>query len=349
MPNSTLTKTIRIGVVGLRGIGMTHVRHSSNLPDVRVTAVADVDQARTAKAAADFSIPRQYADAAQLFGDPEVDAVVLAVPNHLHAPLAIAAMRAGKHVLVEKPIARTTAEAAEMIAERDRAGRVLMVGMNQRFEPLHQAAKAAIAAGRIGEVYYGKTCWSQRRPGKGLYERGGWFLTKEKSGGGPMIDLGIHRLDLALHLMGFPRLRSVHGTVFNRIGAGEMLAHNNRYEVEDGGVGILRFDGDKSLILEASYFLNHPEDQLTTALYGEKGCALLNKASARVCLNNAGKVEELPLEASPAAAQSCVEHFCRVLRGQESLGPTAEQGAEGLRVIEAIYACAASGKTVYFD
>jgi predicted dehydrogenase len=141
---------------------------------------------------------------------------MIALPNHLHAPVAIQAMEAGKHVLVEKPIARNSAEALAMIEARDRTGKTLMVGMNQRFSPKRAALKQLIEEGELGDVYYAKAWWRRRRVGAGLWQRGNWFLTPELSGGDPLIDLGIHVLDLALHLMGFPEALSVDGSCFCR-------------------------------------------------------------------------------------------------------------------------------------
>jgi predicted dehydrogenase len=311
--------------------------------------VCDSDPARLAAAAEEFAIGRTHDDAAALFADADLDAVVLAVPNHLHPPLAIAAMEAGKHVLVEKPIAHTSASAREMIAARDRTGCVLMVGMNQRFHPAHRAVARRIADGAIGEVLYARTWWRLDRPFGGLWERGSWFLVGEQAGGGPLIDLGIHKLDLVLYLMGFPQVASVCGACFHGVGSAEAARRGLHYDVEDAGIGIIRFADGKAVFLEASYFLNERRPNQQVILYGTRGGLRLGGGAGEdLFVMRDGEASPVPIDPPADAPRSAVEHFVNVLAGREELSSTAEQGLLGLRIVEAIYRSAETGQTMTF-
>ncbi len=336
---------IGIGIVGLRNNGMGHARRVVDLDGCRLAAAADVDAERTRAAAELAGGVTEYAAAKDLFADPEVEGVLLSLPNHLHAPLSIAALEAGKHVLVEKPMSMTAAEARDMIKARDAAGKTLMVGMNQRFQPKHQAVKAAIDADAIGEIYGAKTSWLMCRVHAGLWGRGDWFLKKETAGGGPVIDLGVHRLDLALYMMDFPKAVSVDAVNWNAVGPGQGEAHGKEYTIEDGGIALIRFANGASLLLEASYFWNGVNDGLLTELAGTRGGALL-AGECKVQSWAGDEPEEIPIEIDESKATSCVEHFVRVLSGKEELIPTAEQGLASMEIIEALYESAETGKQV---
>lgn len=341
-------KKLRLGIIGLRNIGRGHVRKAAQLENVEIAALCDLSEERLRMSSDIFSgNPELYREPERFLNDPSVDAIVIALPNHLHADVAIKAMENGKHVLVEKPMARNSAEAEKMIKVRDKTDSVLMVGMNQRFNKLVGSLKKSIDAGRIGNICYAKTRWTRVCPGEGLWERGDWGLSKDNSGGGPMMDIGIHRLDLALYLMGFPEAASVDGSAFYGIGKKEALARNRTYKIEDAGVAFIRLKNGSSMTLEASYFMNDPESGLDTRLYGDKGVATYGE-QPKLYLRNGENLDLVEFHEDEEAATSCLEHFCRVLQGREDLVSTPEQGLTGIKIIEAVYESAASGKTIYF-
>jgi predicted dehydrogenase len=262
--------------------------------------------------------------------------------------MTIQALEAGKHVLVEKPMACNVAQAQEMIAARDRTDKTLMVGMNQRFTPQHYAAKRLIEQGELGDLYYGRTRWLRQVGGTGLWNRGGWFLDPQQSGGGPMLDLGIHRLDLALHMLGFPEVESVYGQSFYGLGRTDGLEMGCNYAIEDAAAGLVRFADGGALFIEASYYLNHHEERaMDTQLYGTKGGIILGETIRPYRLED--KVVDVEIEPDETAPRSCVEHFARVLRGEEELVPTAEQGLIGLAIVQGLYRSAETGAAVRID
>lgn len=340
---------VRLGVVGLRNIGRAHLAQAAGLPGVRVTAVADTDGERRASAQAEFRVPHAFQDAQALFDHPEVDAVVLAVPTHLHEPLTVAALEAGKHVLVEKPIAHSADAARRMLRARDAAERVLMVGMNLRFIPGFAALKAALDAGATGDLQYVQAQWTRQRFSV-LWQRGDWGGRRALAGGGPLLDLGSHKLDQALSLLDFPPVLSVDGATFAGIGAAQAEAQGRVYELEDLGVGLVRLAGGRSISLEASYFQHTPGAETQALwLYGTRGAAAVLDFEPKLFVDTPDGLVERPLDPLADAPRTAVEHFVRVLRGQENLSSTAEQGLTVLRVIEGLYTSAERGEAVRLD
>jgi predicted dehydrogenase len=340
-----MSTEITVGVIGLRNIGKNHIRKSLDLDNIRVVAGVDTDEQRLQEAKEEFDLNETYPSADEFFSKSKVDAVVLALPNHLHEPFTLQALDAGMHVLVEKPISRNTGEARRMIEARDKSGKTLMVGMNQRFQPRIYALRQLIAEGKLGTPYYARTWWNRLRPFGGLWDRGDWFLSPELSGGGPMIDLAIHKLDLTLHLMGFPKPRTVDGASFNLIGPEFCRSKGRTWEVEDMGVGMIRLENSVMLHLESSYFHNTTGDETAQQiLHFSKACiegqALWMTDEANEALN------EVDYPETPNAPQSCIEHFRNVLMGDEELSSTAEQGLIGLRIIEAIYESSEKGQAI---
>ena len=333
---------IRLAVIGTRNIGKGHIQRCAQAPGISCVAIAEPQEDRRRAIAEEFGIPKAYADADACFADPEIDAVVLALPNHLHAPMSIAAMRAGKHVLVEKPMAATVAEAEAMKAVAEETGQVLMVGMNQRFSPSAAGLRRLYAGGELGAVQHVHAWWLQAEPGKGLWQRGDWFLSNAHSGGGPLIDLGVHKLDLALFILGYPEVTHVTATCHYGIGREAAQGRGKMYEIEDGADVFLKLSGGGSLFLQASYFagLLHGGSQ-DVVIHGTKGGAQHSLDSWRPC---AGEQQSIPQDGQ--AARSCVEHFSRVLHGHEALSSTPEQGLILQRIIAAAYESAATGTEI---
>jgi len=243
-----------------------------------LVAACDLRRPSAAALADEFKIPNVFTDFGDMLRKVPLDVVDIATPNMAHAPAALAAFKAGCHVYCEKPLAPTPADVARLIKARDKARRKLMTGQHMRFEGKHAALKRYVDAGVLGEVYYAKTSALRRRGAPGW----GAFLTKRLSGGGPLIDIGVHVLDLTLWLMGFPRPVSVSGVaptkvahlqgLVNRPGWGKWQGTKQVFDVEDFAAGLVRFADGAVLFLEASFLLNMVDEEIMTAMIcGTKG------------------------------------------------------------------------------
>ena len=214
---------------------------------------------------------------------PELDAVSVCTPNFLHAELALASMAAGKHVLCEKPMANTLENAQQIAKAAKEVSTIFMMGMNNRFRGDTTVLKALIEAGELGDIYYAKCGWVRRAGIPGL---GGWFTTKSMSGGGPLIDLGVHMLDMTMYLMGNPAPVSVSGSTYAHFGPRGLGSSNYgykpdpstplKYDVEDLATGLIKFDNGATLFVEASWASHIAHEKNYSILMGTEGGAQLD-------------------------------------------------------------------------
>ena len=342
-------ETLNVGVVGL-GMGRNHITGYQGHPAARVTAIADVDEARLHEIGERFNVPGRYTSVEAMLAAEKLDVVSVATPNKFHLPVSAAAFEAGCHVLCEKPMAMNAQEGRQMLAAAEKAGKRLMINFSYRFTEQSMALKQQVDDGILGEVYFGRTVWHRRR---GLPGFGGWFGQKALSGGGPLIDLGVHRLDLALWLMGYPKPVWVLGSTYNHLALELAQKVNAAYDVEDLAVGMVKFANGASLVLEASWAANIQErEHMETRLYGTKaGLVQRNyeetyKFEAEIYLEKNGSHFDMKLHSPyPAVPHSAYHFIDSILSGK----PHIATGAEGLLVMEildALYASAEQGSPV---
>jgi predicted dehydrogenase len=204
-PEPAPVQDLRVGVVGIGWAGQQHLKAYDSLDGVRIVSLAGMEQELRDSLQAEYSIPNAFADWKDMLDHAGLDAISVAVPTFLHAPIAVAALERGIHVLSEKPIARNAAEGRAMVDAARKAGRVLDVAFNHRRRGDIQALKGVIDDGGLGRPYYAKASWLRR---SGIPTLGSWFTNPELAGGGPLADIGVHALDYALHLLGEPGTRS---------------------------------------------------------------------------------------------------------------------------------------------
>lgn len=269
---------LKVGVIGTGGIAWAHFPGWQESPHAEMVAFADVSEERLHNAGSQQGVHRLYTSAEELLADKDIDIVDICTPNHLHTPLAMAALEAGKHVICEKPLATTSAEIHKLIEARNRSGKLLMTAQHFRFDGRAAALKAEIDTGVLGEVYHTR-CWVLRRAAAPVWSPG--FYRKEQSGGGPCIDIGVHILDLALWYMGHPTPVTVTGVTQDKLAkvpgafsiwGGKLPAE---FDVEEFATAFVRFDNGASLILEVSWLLHHLTEQedMQMWLYGTNGGA----------------------------------------------------------------------------
>lgn len=346
-----MERKLRVGVIGL-GMGRAHIKGFQEIPCVEVAAICDTNAARLEEASREFNINATYADPKEMLRSAKLDAVSVAVPNAFHAPLTIAALEKGLHVLCEKPMAMTVRESERMLAAATKARRNLMINFSYRFSPMSFALKHQVDAGVIGDIYFGRTVWHRRR---GLPGFGGWFGTQALSGGGPLIDLGVHRLDLALWLMGYPEPVAVTGSVYNVIAAERAKREKKKFDVEDCACGLIKFANGATLILEASWALNIKErEHMVTTLCGTKGGLTQKNLGegytfhAEIYTDENNSLFTKTLDCSTEAVPSAYREFINSILEKRQPLATAGQGVKVMKILEGIYRSARLGREVRY-
>jgi predicted dehydrogenase len=334
-------------------MGRHHARAYHESANADLVALCDLNIALLDEYHAMYPSAATYTGYEEMFAIAGLDAVSIAVPNFLHAPVAIAALRAGLHVLVEKPMALNAIQAGEMLCAARETGCKLMIHFNYRFSPPSQYLKRYVDEGHLGQIYYARTRWLRAR---GIPKLGGWFGQKLLSGGGPLIDLGVHRLDLAMWLMGYPRAVSVSASAYNLLGADLAARDGALYDVEDLATALIRLENGATLNLEVSWAggTEKREDMLT-AVYGTGGAAIQRNVGegydfeALALQDVAGALTTVSPRSLPRQCPSAVDHFIDCVINDRPPEPCAEHGLEMMRIIDAIYCSAAEGREVRLD
>ena len=344
---------LRCAVIGAGGIGLDHLHSLATCHRAAAVAVAESSPQRAREACARHNIPRCYADYRELLEQPDIDAVVVALPNHLHASVAIEALKARKHVLLEKPMATSAKEAARILETAKTNKRTLMVAHHFRFNRHTQVARMAIDRGDLGEVYHVRAFWLRR---SGIPRIGSWFTQKQSAGGGSFMDLGVHLLDTSLHLLKEFEVATASAQVYSKFGTrglGETdwgrseIDPKRPFDVEDYAVVLLRLKSGRSVTLEAGWacFQNHEHREYGIDLFGTN--AGLSLYPARLFRNNLDSQETIQFNASKVTyPEDRVHHFVNcVLDGKKLLVPP-EESLKVQQVLDAVYASASSGREV---
>ncbi len=333
---------VKVGIIGT-GIGRLHASSLAKCPDAEIKAICDIDPERACGAAKDFGVADTYEDYHDMLADDEIDAVVVATPNYLHAPMAIASFEAGKHVLCEKPISTNAADAKAMVEAGRKAGRIFQMGFNNRFRGDTQLLKKCIEDGDLGEIYYAKTGWLRRRGMPGG-ERG-WFTTKSMSGGGPLIDLGVHVLDLTLWLMGNPRPVYVLGSSYAKFGPEVGKAKGFTYDVEDLAAGMVKLENGATVMLETSWQSHVQREIFYSQLVGTKGGAEIEPLRIYTDVND--NFADLALQHPNVSGHEMeIFHFIECIRGNKTPIAVGEHGLHIQLILDAVYESTETGTGV---
>jgi predicted dehydrogenase len=274
---------IRAGVVGLGWAGRQHMTAYDSLPEVELVGLAGMEADAMEELGDQYGIAadQRHRDWKDLVASGDLDVISIATPTTLHAPIAVAALDAGIHVLSEKPMAENATVARTMVEAAKRNGKVLDVSFNHRRRGDVQALKQIVDAGLLGDIYYAKAGWLRREGIPGL---GSWFTRRATAGGGPLMDIGVHMLDMALHLLGEPAVTAATAATYAEFGprgrggssygsTGKTGVEASAYDVEDLSTAFLRLEGGGTLLLESSWAQWIPRDQCYVTLYGSEGGA----------------------------------------------------------------------------
>ena len=352
-------KKLRVGIVGCGGMGRgVHVeKYYAHEPRVELVAACDILSERTqAVAAAGFPGVRQYSDWREFLEDKSIDAVDICTPNDLHSEIAVAALKAGKHVFCEKPDAIDAKKAAAMRDAAEKTGKLLMVMRNNRFTDAARYLRRFVEEGRAGELYAGRCGWQRRR---GIPGRGGWFTTKARSGGGPLIDLGVHMIDLAIWLMGNPRPVAVSGQTFRKFADADDISDSEHsafgdkvadgtFDVEDLAMGFVRFENGAVLQIEFSWASNIARERRFVELMGTKAGFAIEDSQMKIFSEENGEL----LDIAPAGMQRDDGHVRNLMNFVDVLLDGAEpcykpqQGVDMIAILEGFYNSARLGREV---
>lgn len=350
--------SLNVGVIGVGNIAKMHLRSYATNPRARIVAVADINTDRSREVAAGFDDVTAYETAGELLADPAVDAVSICTWNDTHAQIAAEALKAGKHVLVEKPLSRILSEVAGLESLVEASGKQLQVGFVRRHSSNAQLLKKFVDAGDLGEIYYAKASFIRRTGNPG-----GWFADVERSGGGPLIDIGVHIIDLCWYFMGAPKVASVSANSYSVLGNRANVTNLWRYKgsdydptansVEDMINALIRFDNGSSLAVDVSYSLHSVRDALNISVFGERGGAELEPElrlaieSHDTILNIHPQVDSLTFDFDQGF-QNEIDHFVAVCLGEaEGIAPVGH-GIELMKIIDGIYRSAASRTEITF-
>lgn len=344
-------KKVGIGIIGSGGIAQNaHMPGYAAVPDLcEIVAVADVDPKTAKQAAEKFNVKHVLSDYKKLLAMPEIDAVSVCTPNYLHHEPTLLAFKAGKHVLCEKPIAMNSKEAKEMVAAGRKAGKKFQVGYNSRFAPSNQLLKTYIDAGELGDIYYARAQALRRRgiPGWGV------FIDKAKQGGGPLIDIGVHILDLTLWLMGHPKPVAASGVTYAKFGKRSDIVgfmgqwDYKNFTVEDFASGLIRFDNGAAVQLESSFVANIPEEIFNSTLCGTEGGATTSPLTIvqEKHRSLATYKPEFP-GGNVNTHHAEMKHFCEAILNDTEPLVTGEQGMMVAQIMDAIYESSDKGQEV---
>jgi predicted dehydrogenase len=358
-------KKLRYGIIGCGGIAFgKHLPAISKLEDVEIAAFCDIIATKAEKANREYATGKGkvFTDYRELLKE-ELDAVCVLTPNSSHSEISVRALEADKHVICEKPMAKNYAEAQAMLAARDKSGKLLTIGYQNRYRPDSLYLKAECDSGTFGDIYFAKATAIRRR----AVPTWGVFLDEEKQGGGPLIDIGTHALDLTLFMMNNYEPAYAVGTVYHKLNKDKKAGNAwgdwdpKKFTVEDSAFGFIVMKNGATIILQSSWALNTTEvrEGVTTLCGTKAGADMPQSGSLLINGVRNGKQYTLTpdLKAGGVAFYSGesmkdtdleARTFAKAVQGKGKLYVLPEEAAVVTRILEGIYISAKTGKPHYF-
>lgn len=352
---------LKVGIIGLGGICCcAHMPGYLKMDNVEIVAICDINPEKIESYKKNFTTVNaaEFTDYKELLNYEGLDFVDICTPNYLHSIIAVEALEKGINVFCEKPDAVSVEEALKMQNAAEKSGKKLMVMRNNRYRHTAKYLKQYIADGKMGEIYCGRCGWQRRR---GIPGKGGWFTTKEQSGGGPLIDLGVHMIDLAIWLMGNPVPVSVSGCTYSKFADNDVsdsvhssfgeTKDDGIFDVEDLAMGFIKFDNGACLQIEFSWASNIEEENNFVELRGTKSGARLYNDDLKIFTESNGCLEDIIPKTNPTpdAHGRNIAHFADVLQNGAQPDFVPVQGVNMIKILEAIYKSAETGKEVMLN
>ena len=350
-------KKIKIAIIGAGGIATwAHMPAYERMDNVEIIGVCDIIEERAEKAAKRMGADFYCTDYKEIFKLEGLDAVDICTPNYLHSIIAVDALNAGINVFCEKPDAINVTEAEKMKKAAEESGKTLMVMRNNRYRDTSKYLKTYIEGGKMGQIYAARCGWQRRR---GIPGKGGWFTTKAMSGGGPLIDLGVHMIDLAMWLMGNPTPVAVSGSTYTKFAHTDVSdsTHtrygdrnaNGTFDVEDLAMGMIRFDNGCVMQIEFSWASNIEGEENFVELRGEKaGARLSNNEPLKIFTEEYGKTADLlpKVDEKVSGHEMNLRHFVDVLSGEKEPMFVPQQGLDMIKILQGFYQSAEEGREI---
>ena len=345
-------KKLNLGIIGAGWPGQMHAEALRTSGVANLYACADLDEIRCTAFEKTYAPQKTYGDYHELVQDRHVEAVIICLPNFLHFPASLAALEAGKHVLCEKPPTLNSAEMKVLREEATKRKLLYFFSRQFRFTAAMRAAKAAVEEGRLGKIYHAKATFVRSR---GIpFGIGNWFTEKKRSGGGALIDIGIHALDSVWYLMGTPRPVAVSAQIFRNF---DHLVDVSVFDVEDAAYAFIRFENGAVVQLETSWAGNLTDDILPRKYFGRElvnSIVFGTKASVRLSPlalfeDQSGALVDVPLEAGhdePNGFELQLRNFVESVWGEADPVNNVDQAVGLMEMIDGIYASSELGREV---
>ncbi len=346
------TKTLKAGVIGT-GMGRYHMEGFASHPRCELLAVCDLNELEAEEFAQKYGASHVFADYREMLKLKELDLVGIAVPNFLHAPMTLAALQAGCHVLCEKPMALTVAQAEQMAALARRKKKRLMIDMSQRFGQAQRTLFDLATKRNVGEVYYAKASWIRRKgtpvldfPPGGSMGRGPWFVNKKQAGGGALFDIGVHLYDLAWWIMGAPVPVSVMASTYDLLSQPRFKRAKVFADIDDLASALVKFDNGATMFVEVSWD-SHMEPGSYVQIFGTKGGLSWVGGEVKFHHDVKGKPVSEKIDTGKTKTESAYHHFIDcVLNPRKKMIASAAEGLQVVKVLTAIDRSARTGKAV---
>jgi predicted dehydrogenase len=334
-------KKLRIGVVGAGHVAqIAHLPAYKSHPDVELAALAEEDPLKGRKLVQQYGIGRYYEDLTDMLRKEELDGIDICTPNYLHAPMAITALRSGLHVLCEKPLARNATEAQKMVDAAKENKKILMVAMNNRFRTDVQILRDFVRKGELGDVQLVKAGWL--RTAQSWHEHH-WLKDEHKSGGGALLDLGLPIMDLAVWIAGLKKPVRVTCSLFGRVG---------KNGVEESACALVNFTGGSCLMLEVTWNFLEPKDHSYLQVFGGKGGGNLHPFSVHKAMRgqlvNVTPTLDGRRNYYKESYKEEIYHFIECIQKRRTPLTTGEEAMSVLKILDAMYKSASSGREVRF-
>lgn len=357
---------VKVGIIGCGGIANgKHMPSLKKVENCEMVAFCDLIPARAEEAAKRYGTPeaKVYTDYKELLADPAIDVVHVCTPNRSHSSITVDALEAGKHVMCEKPMAINSAEAKKMLDASQKTGKLLSIGYQNRFRPDSIYLKKEVEAGTFGDIYYAKATALRRR----AVPTWGVFLNEYEQGGGPLIDIGTHSLDLTLWMMNNYKPKYCVGTTYHKLNKDTEQGNAwgrwdpEKFTVEDSAFGFIVMENGATIVLESAWALNTLDiREAVTSFCGTKAGADMNDGLRINGIHNgcqyitkpsfeAGGAAFYDGHGNESAADLEGRLWIEAVRGGEAPITKPEQAYCVTRILEGIYESAKTGKPYYFD